>query len=77
MAIEDNPDAGQRPNPKRTPIAAGTGMEEAEIQQNLGEIPTVSPIRVRCSRPRPRRAARASASRPRPGEAPGKPRRKT
>ena len=42
IAIEDNPTAGQLPNPMTLPDRLGpTGepIEEAEIQENEGEIP--------------------------------------
>jgi hypothetical protein len=39
--MEDNPEAGQLPNPMNTEdtIPAGHGVEEAEIQENYGEVP--------------------------------------
>ena len=40
IGIEDNPDAGQLPNPMTHPDSPReTGVEEAEIQENLGEFP--------------------------------------
>lgn len=37
VAMEDNPDAGRKPNPMRH--AERDGVEEAEIQSNYGEVP--------------------------------------
>ena len=40
VAIEDNPHAGELPNPMAHPDSPReTGIEEAEIQANLGEFP--------------------------------------
>lgn len=40
IAIEDNPTAGQLPNPMTHPEQIpGVTVEEAEIQQNYGETP--------------------------------------
>ncbi|HET8997610.1 MAG TPA: DUF2934 domain-containing protein [Acetobacteraceae bacterium] len=40
IAIEDHPGAGQLPNPETHPDSPReTGIEEAEIQENLGEFP--------------------------------------
>lgn len=40
IAIEDNPHAGELPNPMLHPESPReTGIEEAEIQANLGEFP--------------------------------------
>lgn len=40
IAIEENVGAGQLPNPMTYPeTARGSGVEEAEIQENLGEFP--------------------------------------
>src|SRR5689334_1637237 len=40
VAIEESAGAGQLPNPSRKPRSRReTGVEEAEIQQNLGEFP--------------------------------------
>lgn len=39
IAMEDNADAGRLPNPAARPSRAEGGVEEAEIQQNYGEVP--------------------------------------
>ncbi len=40
IGIEDNPDAALLPNPETEPNAPEvTGIEEAAIQENLGEFP--------------------------------------
>ncbi|MDR3535646.1 MAG: DUF2934 domain-containing protein [Acetobacteraceae bacterium] len=40
IGIEESPGAGQLPNPQAHPDAPRqTGIEEADIQQNLGEFP--------------------------------------
>ena len=40
VAIEENGDAGRLPNPRNHPDAAReSGVEEADIQENLGEFP--------------------------------------
>ena len=80
IAIEDNPGAGQLPNPETHPESRReTGVEEAEIQQNLGEFPDrfadqgeVQQTPTAAHSPRKRKPAAAPAKRP------GKPRtRKT
>lgn len=43
VGMEENPDAGQLPNPAiahRETAANGEPIEEAELEQNLGEFPT-------------------------------------
>jgi hypothetical protein len=40
IAMEEHPDAGLLPNPENHPDSRGeTGVEEAQIQENLGEFP--------------------------------------
>lgn len=76
IAIEDNPGAAQLPNPETHPEASReTGVEEAEIQENLGEFPDrftdqgevqQSPAAARSPRKRKAPAAPAKrASKPR------------
>jgi Protein of unknown function (DUF2934) len=38
IAIEDNPESGRLPNPTSTDPAS-QGVEEADIQENYGEVP--------------------------------------
>jgi Protein of unknown function (DUF2934) len=41
VGIEENPQAGQLPNPEVTPPPHGAdGVEEADLQENLGEFPS-------------------------------------
>lgn len=76
IAIEDNPGAGALPNPATHPDAPReTGIEEAEIQQNLGEFPDrfadqgeVQQTPTAAHSPRKRKAPAPPAKRP------GKPR---
>ena len=71
VAIEDNGDAGRLPNPQNhRESARGTGVEEAEVQENLGEFPDrladqgeVQPTPAPVHSPRRRRAAPAAVAR--------------
>jgi len=80
VALEENAEAGRLPNPQNhTESARETGIEEADIQENLGEFPDrfadqgdVQPIPTPARSPR-RRAAAAAASPKAPGAATRKP----
>ena len=75
VAIEASPGAGLLPNPQQEPNAPReTGIEEAEIQENLGEFPdrfadqgewqaTPAPVRSpRRTRPAPAASPKAPAA---------------
>jgi hypothetical protein len=42
VAIEDRPGDDLKPNPLTQPDAGSTPVEEASIQENLGEFPTLT-----------------------------------
>jgi hypothetical protein len=68
IAMEDSAGSGLLPNPATTKkLPRGTGIEEAEIQENLGEFPDrladqgevkTTPAPKRKSRPKPKKPAR-------------------
>ena len=72
VAMEDNAGAAQLPNPSQHQDAPGeTGVEEAEIQANLGEFPgrftdqgEEQPVPAAAHSPRKRKPAAAPAKRP-------------
>jgi len=72
IAMEENAGAALRPNPMQHPDAPGeTGVEEAEIQANLGEFPgrftdqgEEQPTPAAAHSPRKRKAPAATAKRP-------------
>lgn len=84
VAIEDNAGAGELPNPATAPQSPGkSGVEEAEIQQNLGEFPgrftdqgevRPTPAATRSKR-KPKQPADASTTGTKP-KAPASPRRR-
>lgn len=66
VAIEESAGAGQLPNPQAHPeMVRETGVEEAEIQENLGEFPDrfADQGEVQVT-PKPKRKARAPAKKP-------------
>jgi len=71
IAIEENAEAGRLPNPQSHPGSVReTGVEEAEIQESLGEFPDrfadqgeVQQTPVAAHSPRRRRATPAAAPR--------------
>jgi hypothetical protein len=70
IAMEDNADSGLLPNPQSHPdTIRETGIEEAEIQENLGEFPDrfadqgeVQPVPQKRRSPSRRRKAPAPAA---------------
>jgi hypothetical protein len=80
VALEENAEAGRLPNPQNhAESARETGVEEADIQENLGEFPDrftdqgdVQPTPTPARSPR-RRAAAATGSPKTPAAAPRKP----
>jgi hypothetical protein len=48
IAIEDNPESGRLPNPMSTDPAS-QGVEEADIQENYGEVPQTPSTRTKRS----------------------------
>lgn len=82
IGMEENPGAGLIPNPQNHPGSPGeTGVEEAEIQENLGEFPDrfadqgewqATPAATHS--PRRRRAAPAATTR-KPAAGPKKPKK--
>jgi len=79
IGMEENAGAGLLPNPQSHPEAIReSGVEEAEIQENLGEFPDrfadqgeVQPTPIAAHSPRRRRAAPT----PPPRKAPAKPKK--
>lgn len=60
VAMEESAGAGELPNPKnRTESIGETGVEEAEIQANLGEFPGLTDQGEEKQTPAPKRKSRA------------------